>query len=76
MAGTVTAGEQVTVTGILKLDQRAAGRQQSSQFDVYLDGVSLVTDTDAYAEVTFSDETKEAIVSHSAEPDIYEQLAV
>jgi replicative DNA helicase Mcm len=74
VAGTVTAGEQVTVTGILKLDQRAAGRQQSSQFDVYLDGVSLVTDTDAYAEVTFSDETKEAIVSHSAEPDIYDQL--
>lgn len=74
ITGVVTAGEQVTVTGILKLDQRSAGRQQSPQFDLYMDGVSLVIGTDSYAEVPLSDDTKEAIVTQSGEPDIYEQL--
>jgi len=74
ITGTVTAGEQVTINGILKLDQQSDGQKQSSRFDLYIDGLSLEAGTDAYAEMTLSDDTREKIVSQSAEPDIYEQL--
>jgi replicative DNA helicase Mcm len=41
VTGAVTAGDHVTVTGILKLDQQGSDQEQSPMFDVYMEGMSV-----------------------------------
>jgi replicative DNA helicase Mcm len=48
LAGEVTAGDRVTITGSIELDQQSSGRSKDNIFDPFVDAVGLeVEETDA-----------------------------
>ncbi len=74
ITGDVTAGDHVTVTGILKLDQQGNDREQSPMFDVYMDGMTVEIEDEQFEEMDITDEEKARIVELSNDPDIYEKM--
>ena len=74
ITGDVTAGDHVTVTGILKLDQQGNDREQSPMFDVYMDGMTIDIEDEQFEEMDITDEEKARIVELSNDPDIYEKV--
>ena len=74
ITGAVTAGDHVTVTGVLHLDQQESGQQKSAMFDIYMDGVAVEIEDEQFEEMDITDEDKREIVELSSEPDIYETM--
>jgi replicative DNA helicase Mcm len=73
IAGEITAGDTVTVTGVLHLlgdDQRT----DATLGDKYLDGLSVTIKDDRYLDLNITDDDKREIVELSNEADIYEQM--
>ncbi|ELZ80831.1 MCM DNA helicase [Haloferax larsenii JCM 13917] len=52
ITGKVTAGDHVTVTGILHIEQQSSGNQKTPVFDYYMEGVSVTVED----EVEYIDE--------------------
>ncbi|MEF8814010.1 MAG: LAGLIDADG family homing endonuclease [Halovenus sp.] len=74
ITGEVTAGDHVTVTGILRLEQQGGEREKSPMFDVYMEGLTVDIEDEQFEEMDITDEDKKEIVELSNEPDIYEQM--
>ena len=74
ITGEVTAGDHVSVTGVLKLEQQGSEREQSPMFDVYMQGLSVEVEDEEFKEMDISDEDRKEIIELSNEPDIYEQI--
>ncbi|WP_254272734.1 minichromosome maintenance protein MCM [Haloarcula marina] len=74
ITGTVTAGDHVRATGILKLDQQGSDQDKSPMFDIYMDGVSIVIEDEQFEDMEITDADKKEIVELSNEPDIYEKM--
>ncbi|WP_225335774.1 minichromosome maintenance protein MCM [Halomicrobium urmianum] len=74
ITGEVTAGDHVTVTGVLKLDQQGSEQDQSPMFDVYMDGVDVTIEDEQFEDMDITDEDKKEIVELSNEPDIYDKM--
>ena len=74
ITGEVTAGDHVTVTGILNLEQQGNDREKSAMFDVYMEGLTVEIEDEQFEEMDITDEDKKRIVELSNEPDIYEQI--
>ncbi|WP_284006556.1 AAA family ATPase [Haloarcula pelagica] len=74
ITGTVTAGDHVRVTGVLKLDQQGSDQDKSPMFDIYMDGVSVVIEDEQFEDMDITDADKKDIVELSNEPDIYDQM--
>ncbi|MHB9287334.1 minichromosome maintenance protein MCM [Halobacteriales archaeon Cl-PHB] len=74
ICGEVTAGDHVTVTGILKLDQQGNDREKSSMFEVYMDGMTVEIEDEQFEEMDITDADKAEIVELSNRDDIYEQM--
>jgi len=73
IAGEITAGDTVTVTGVLHLlgdDQRT----DATLGDKYLDGLSVTIKDDRYLDLDITDGDKREIVELSNKADIYEQM--
>ncbi|MFB6311954.1 MAG: LAGLIDADG family homing endonuclease, partial [Salinirussus sp.] len=74
VTGKVTAGDNVTVTGILRLDQQGNEREQSPMFDVFMDGMTVEVEDEQFEEMDIADEEKSRIVELANDPDIYEKM--
>jgi replicative DNA helicase Mcm len=74
ITGEVTAGDHVTVTGILKLDQQGSERDKSAMFDVYMDGMNVEIEDEQFEEMEITDQDKREIVALSEEEDLYEKM--
>jgi replicative DNA helicase Mcm len=74
ITGEVTAGDHVSVTGVLKLDQQGNDREQSPIFDVYMDGVSVEIEDEQFEEMDITEQDKRKIISLSEEADLYEKM--
>jgi len=74
ITGHVTAGDHVSVTGVLNLDQREQGNEKSPMFDTYMQGRSVVIEDEQFEEMEITDADKKEIVALSEEGDIYQQM--
>ncbi|MFC7075033.1 LAGLIDADG family homing endonuclease [Haloarcula halophila] len=74
ITGTVTAGDHVRVTGVLKLDQQGSDQDKSPMFDIYMDGVSVVIEDEQFEDMDITDADKKEIIELSNEPDIYDRM--
>ena len=73
ITGRVTAGDHVTATGVLRLDQ-SEGTNESPIFDLYMEGDAIVVEDEEFEEMNITEEDKEKIVEISEREDIYEQM--
>ncbi len=74
ITGRVTAGDHVTVTGILKLDQQGSERDKSAMFDIYMEGSSIEVDDEEFEEMDITEADKEAIVELAEQDDLYDTM--
>jgi replicative DNA helicase Mcm len=74
ITGEVTAGDHVTVTGVLHIEQMKQGNEKTPIFDLYMDGVSITIEDEEFEDMDITAEDKKEIVELSNEPDIYEQM--
>ena len=74
ITGTVTAGDHVRVTGILKLDQQGSDQDKSPMFDIYMEGVTVVIEDEQFEDMEITDADKKEIVELSNEPDVYDRM--
>ncbi|MEF8775489.1 MAG: LAGLIDADG family homing endonuclease [Haloarculaceae archaeon] len=74
ITGRVTAGDHVTVVGILKLDQQGTDADQSAMFDVFMEGSAIEIDDEEFEEMDISDAEKQRIVELSNEDDLSEKM--
>jgi replicative DNA helicase Mcm len=73
ITGEVTAGDHVTATGVLRLDQ-SEGTNESPIFDLYMEGDQIVVEDEEFEEMDITEEDKEKIVEISERENIYEQM--
>jgi replicative DNA helicase Mcm len=74
LTGEVTPGDQVTVTGVLRIDQSESGENQSAVFDTYMEGIAVEIEDEEFEDMEISEEDKKEIVRLSENDDIYEQM--
>ena len=74
LAGVVTPGEFITVTGILRSAQRINKEGKTAYFDIFLDCISVELEEQEFDEVEISVEDEEEILQMSRDPGIYERI--
>ena len=74
VTGEVTAGDHVSVSGVLKLEQQGGEREKSPMFDIYMDGSTVEIEDEQFEEMDITDEDKKEIVELSNTPDIYDRM--
>ena len=74
ITGHVTAGDHVTVTGILRLEQQGSEQEKSPVFDFYMDGMTVAIEDEQFEEMDITEEDKKRIIELSNDPNIYEQM--
>jgi replicative DNA helicase Mcm len=74
VTGRVTAGDHVTVTGVLHIEQQTSGQEKTPIFDLYMDGVAIEIEDEEFEDMDISEEDVAEIVELSNEPDIYEKM--
>ncbi|MFD1685226.1 LAGLIDADG family homing endonuclease [Halobellus litoreus] len=74
VTGRVTAGDHVTVTGVLHIEQQTSGNEKTPIFDLYMDGVAVEIEDEEFEDMDITDEDVAEIVDLSNEPDIYEKM--
>ncbi|WP_336328713.1 minichromosome maintenance protein MCM [Halovenus sp. HT40] len=74
ITGTVSLGDRVEVTGIVKLDQKGSERNRSSRFGMYLEGLTVDETETEYGHVQITDAEKKEIVELSNQSNLYEQI--
>ncbi len=74
ITGEVTPGDHARVTGVLHLEQQGSEREQSTMFDIYMDGVSVEVEEEQFEDMDITDEDKQAIVELSNGDDVYQKM--
>jgi len=74
VTGKVTAGDHVSVTGILKLEQQGNDREKSAMFDIFMEGLTVEIEDEEFEEMDITEEDKTEIIELSNQPDVYEQM--
>ena len=74
ITGEVTAGDHVTVTGVLHIEQQKSGQEKSAIFDLYMDGVAIDIEDEEFEDMDITDEDKQQIVELSNRDTIYEDM--
>ncbi|HMK46443.1 MAG TPA: minichromosome maintenance protein MCM [Methanocella sp.] len=74
LAGLVTPGEFITITGILRSSQRINKEGKTAYFDIYADGVSIELEEQEFDEVEITPEDEEEIMRLASDPRIYEKV--
>ena len=72
--GAVTAGDHVTTTGVLHIEQQTSGNEKTPIFDIYMDGRSVEIEDEEFDDMDITDEDVAEIVELSNDPDIYEKM--
>jgi replicative DNA helicase Mcm len=74
ITGEVTAGDHVTVTGILRLEQQGSQQEKSPVFDFYMQGMTVMVEDEQFEEMDITEADKKEIIELSNDPDIYEKM--
>ncbi|MFD1513309.1 minichromosome maintenance protein MCM [Halomarina rubra] len=74
ITGKVTAGDHVSVTGILHLEQQESNQKKSAMFDVFMEGIAVEIEDEQFEEMDITEEEKRKIVALSDDDSIYEQM--
>ncbi|OPY27240.1 MAG: Minichromosome maintenance protein MCM [Methanocella sp. PtaU1.Bin125] len=74
LAGQVTPGEHITVTGILRSAQKINRDGKTAYFDIYMDGNSIELEEQEYDEVEISPEDEEEILRLSKDRRVYDKI--
>ncbi|MEF8790109.1 MAG: LAGLIDADG family homing endonuclease [Haloarculaceae archaeon] len=74
ITGRVTAGDHVTATGVLHLDQQENQGQKSAIFDFYMEGLSVEIEDEQFEDMDISEADERAIIELSNDPDLYEKM--
>jgi replicative DNA helicase Mcm len=74
ITGGVTAGDHVTVTGVLHIEQMKSGTEKTPLFDLFMDGVSVQIDDEQFEAMDITEADIEEIEELAAAPDIYEKM--
>ncbi|SEO56017.1 intein C-terminal splicing region/intein N-terminal splicing region [Halogranum amylolyticum] len=74
VTGKVTAGDHVTVTGVLHIEQQQSGQEKSAIFDLYMDGVAIDIEDEEFEDMEITKEDKQQIVELSERDTIYEDM--
>jgi replicative DNA helicase Mcm len=74
ITGNVTAGDHVTVTGVLHIEQVTQGQEKTALFDLYMDGVTVEMEDEEFEDMDITDEDIAEIVELSNDPDIYDRM--
>jgi replicative DNA helicase Mcm len=72
--GKVTAGDHVTVTGVLHIEQQTNNNEKSPIFDLYMDGVSVEMEDEEFEDMDIAEEDIAEIIELSDHPDIYDEM--
>jgi replicative DNA helicase Mcm len=74
ITGQVTAGDHVTVNGILHIEQQTERNEKTPIFDLYMDGVSLSIEDEEFEDMQITDDDIANIIELSNDEDIYEKM--
>ncbi|ELZ76015.1 MCM DNA helicase [Haloferax larsenii JCM 13917] len=74
VTGKVTAGDHVTVVGILHIEQQTSGNEKTPVFDYYMEGIALSIEDEEFEDMEITDDDVAEIVELSNEPNIYEKM--
>ncbi len=74
ITGTVTPGDRVIITGILRSYQRTTRFGKTPFFDIYLEGNSLEHKEEEFEEIKITEEDEQRIMELKDQPDVYEKL--
>jgi len=74
ITGRVTAGDHVTATGVLHLDQQGNQQEKSPIFDFYMEGLSVEIEDEQFEDMDITEEDERAILELSNDPDLYEKM--
>ncbi|MFC6989998.1 LAGLIDADG family homing endonuclease [Haloplanus sp. GCM10025708] len=74
VTGKVTAGDHVTVTGVLHIEQQGSEQEKSAIFDLYMDGVSVEIEDEEFEDMDITEDDVREIVELSDDDDIYERM--
>ncbi|MBB6647455.1 XRE family transcriptional regulator [Halobellus ruber] len=74
VTGQVTAGDHVTVTGVLHIEQQTSNNEKTPIFDLYMDGVAVEIEDEEFEDMNITEEDVAEIVDLSNEPNIHEKM--
>jgi len=74
ITGKVTAGDHVSVVGVLHIEQMDGNDGKSSLFDLYMDGVSVTIEDEVFEDMDIDQDDIVEITELSNSPDIYEKM--
>ncbi len=74
VTGMVTAGDHVSITGVLHIEQMEQGSGKSAVFDLYMDGVAVEIEDEEFEDMAITPEDVEEILALSQEPEVHELM--
>mgnify|MGYP006273550167 CR=1 FL=1 len=74
ITGKVTAGDHVTLNGVLHIEQQTSNNEKTPIFDLYMDGVSITIEDEEFEDMEITEEDKKEIIELSSHPDIYDEM--
>lgn len=74
LAGIVSPGDRVIISGILRSYQRSTPHGKSTYFDLVLDGVSIEIEDKEFEDIEISKEDIEKILSLGKDPGVYDKI--
>jgi replicative DNA helicase Mcm len=74
LAGRVTPGDRVTITGILRSHQRVTKFGKSTFFDLSLEGISIEREKSEFDEIEITPEDEKEIREMGSSSDIYNKM--
>ena len=74
VTGHVTAGDHVTLTGVLHIEQQTSNNEKTPLFDLYMDGVAVEIEDEEFEDMNITEEDVAEIVDLSNEPNIHELM--
>jgi replicative DNA helicase Mcm len=74
LAGNVSPGDRVVVSGILRSYQRSTPHGKSTYFDLVLDGISIEIEDKEFEDIEISKEDIEKILDLGKDPKVYDKI--
>ena len=74
ITGRVTAGDHVTLNGVLHIEQQTSNNEKTPIFDLYMEGVSITIEDEEFEDMEITEADKKEIVELSSHPDIYDEM--
>ncbi|MWV41509.1 LAGLIDADG family homing endonuclease [Natrialba sp. INN-245] len=74
ITGEVTPGDNVSATGVLRLEQQGDGQDKSPVFDFYMEGMSVKVEEEQFEDMNITDEDKKRIYEISNEEVVYDRM--